>query len=228
MSTGGKGGLEGIVAGRTALCTVGKEGVGLTYRGYTIEDLATLGTFEETAYLLLYGKLPTKTELSEFQDRLLAHRALPPALARVLEEIPQNTHPMDVLRTACSMLGCLEPEVDFADQYRAAERLLACMPSCLLYWYRFHSDSQRIDVRSKESSIAGQFLHLLHDRPPSELHQRAMDVSLILYAEHEFNASTFTAGSSHRLCPIITRPSPPESEPFVVHCMVALMRRPWS
>ncbi len=193
MSTGGKGGLEGIVAGRTALCTVGKEGVGLTYRGYTIEDLATLGTFEETAYLLLYGKLPTKTELSEFQDRLLAHRALPPALARVLEEIPQNTHPMDVLRTACSMLGCLEPEVDFADQYRAAERLLACMPSCLLYWYRFHSDSQRIDVRSKESSIAGQFLHLLHDRPPSELHQRAMDVSLILYAEHEFNASTFTA-----------------------------------
>jgi 2-methylcitrate synthase len=187
-----RGGLEGIVAGQTSLCTVGVDGVGLTYLGYTIEDLSEHACFEETAYLLLYKKLPNAIELESFRERLCKQRDIPVPLKIVLEQLPKQSHPMDVLRTGCSVLGCLEPEAKFSEQYQAAERLLACMPSVLVYWYHFHNSSQRIQVETRSDSIAGHFLELLHGHPPSELHQRAMDVSLILYAEHEFNASTFT------------------------------------
>ena len=188
-----RGGLEGIVAGQTSLCTVGVDGVGLTYLGYTIEDLSEHACFEETAYLLLYKKLPNAIELESFRERLCKQRDIPVPLKIVLEQLPKQSHPMDVLRTGCSVLGCLEPEAGFAEQYQAAERMLACMPSVLVYWYHFHNSGQRIEVETKSDSIAGHFLELLHGHPPSELNQRAMDVSLILYAEHEFNASTFTA-----------------------------------
>lgn len=190
--TGAKG-LDGIVAGETSLSTVGVEGAGLTYRGYAIEDLAQFATFEEVAYLLLEGELPSRIAYQEFQSQLLSLRELPQAVRSVLEQIPRESHPMDVLRTACSTLGCVEPERTFADQQMVAKRLLATMPSALLYWHEFHRSGVRIDTRCTEPSIAGQFLRMLHGKKPSELHQRAMDVSLILYAEHEFNASTFTA-----------------------------------
>lgn len=186
-------GLAGIVAGQTALSTVGKEGAGLTYRGYSIEDLAEHASFEEVAYLLLYGSLPTRSELSGFLARLHANRGLPKPLATCLEQLPATAHPMDVLRTGCSVLGCLEPEASFEDQYRVAERLLASLPSMLAYWFHFANHGKRIEVNTNDPSIAGHFLHMLHGREPSDLHRRAMDVSLILYAEHEFNASTFTA-----------------------------------
>ena len=191
--TAKSGGLAGIVAGRTSLATVGKQGKGLTYRGYTIEDLAEHVSFEETAHLLLYGKLPTPTELDQYRTRLVGMRDLPEPLRTVLEQLPASARPMDVLRTGCSTLGCLEPEVSFKDQHRIADRLLALFPGMLLYWYHFHRDGQRIDGRTEEDSIAGHYLSLLHGRPPSALHRRAMDVSLTLYAEHEFNASTFAA-----------------------------------
>lgn len=188
-----KAGLEGIVAGQTRLSTVGVDGVGLTYLGYSIEDLAEHAGFEEVAYLLLYGELPTADDLASFNDRLLHQRALPEALKAVLEQLPAGSHPMDVLRTACSVLGALEPEESFAAEHRVAERLLACMPSALLYWHHFHNTGRRIEVQTDAPSIAAHFLQLLHDRAASEEHRRAMDVALILYAEHEFNASTFTA-----------------------------------
>lgn len=198
MAEGAKnktGGLAGIVAGDTALSTVGKEGTGLTYRGYAIEDLATHSTFEEVAFLLLYGRLPTRMELDEYVTKLVSLRGLPRRLMEVLERIPASAHPMDVLRTGVSMLGCLEtePERDFNGQLDRADRLLAVLPSMLLYWHRFATTNSRIDVVSTERSIAGQFLHLLHGKLPSDAHRKAMDASLILYAEHEFNASTFTA-----------------------------------
>lgn len=193
MNAPNRGGLEGIVAGQTALCTVGKEGAGLTYRGFSIDDLAEHATFEEVAFLLLYGHLPKQPELSDFQTRLISQRLLPAHLAVALEQLPKSAHPMDVLRTGTSVLGCLEPENSFAEQYRCTERLLASLPSMLTYWYHFSHFGKRIDVASDEPSIAGHFLHLLHGKKPSPIHQRAMDVSLILYAEHEFNASTFTA-----------------------------------
>jgi 2-methylcitrate synthase len=186
-------GLAGIVAGRTALSTVGKEGSGLTYRGYAIEDLAAHAGFEEVAWLLLYGELPDPAGLQAFQHRLHAQRGLPPELRDTLEQIPAAAHPMDVLRTGCSLLGCLEPERSFADQPRIAERLLATFPSMLVYWHAYHTRGQRIETVTEDTTLAGHFLHLLHDRPPDELHRRALDVSLILYAEHEFNASTFAA-----------------------------------
>ena len=186
-------GLAGIVAGRTALSTVGKEGAGLTYRGHSIEDLAAHAGFEEVAWLLLYGELPTAAELQAFQHRLQSQRGLPPELKNTLEHIPAAAHPMDVLRTGCSLLGCLEPERSFADQQRVAERLLAAFPSMLAYWHAYHMRGQRIETVTDDATLAGQFLRLLHDRPPDELHRRALDVSLILYAEHEFNASTFAA-----------------------------------
>jgi 2-methylcitrate synthase len=188
-----KAGLEGIVAGQTRLSTVGKDGVGLTYVGYSIEDLADRAGFEEVAYLLLYGELPTATELSSFNERLRRDRTLPTPLKSVLEQLPASSHPMDVLRTACSALGSFEPEASFADQQRVAERLLACMPSALLYWYHFQSSGRRIDTQSDAPSIAAHFLELLHGQAASQEHCRAMDVALVLYAEHEFNASTFTA-----------------------------------
>jgi 2-methylcitrate synthase len=186
-------GLAGIVAGRTAISTVGKEGVGLTYRGYAIEDLAAACSFEEVAYLLLYGDLPNAKSLSDFRARLVSHRALPDAVRAMFESLTPASNPMDVMRTACSLLGCLEPEGTFERQHHVAERLLAIFPSILLYWYQFHRDGRRIDTQSEEESLAGHFLRLLHGKAPTSTHQRAMDTSLILYAEHEFNASTFTA-----------------------------------
>lgn len=187
------GGLAGVSAGETALCTVGKEGAGLTYRGYDIYDLADNASFEEVAYLLLRGKLPNREELGGFIDRLKSCRGLPAELRQVLEMIPADSHPMDVLRTGVSLLGNLETEGDFSNQQAVADRLLACLPSMLLYWHRFHAHGKRIEVETDDDSIAGHFLHLLHDGPPSELHRKTLATTLILYAEHEFNASTFAA-----------------------------------
>jgi 2-methylcitrate synthase len=187
------GGLEGIVAGKTRLSTVGVDGFGLTYLGYSIEDLAANAGFEEVAYLLLYGELPKAIELSSFLVRLKQSRGIPQPLRTVLEQLPATAHPMDVLRTGCSVLGTLEPELQFADQCQHAERLLACMPSVLVYWYQFQNHGRRIDVELDCNSIAEHFLQMLHGSSVSEMNRRAFDVSLILYAEHEFNASTFTA-----------------------------------
>jgi 2-methylcitrate synthase len=187
------GGLAGVVAGQTAIATVGKEGHGLSYRGFSIDDLAESACFEEVAYLLLYGELPSSGQLEQFRGEIIANRDLPDALKSILELLPATAHPMDVLRTGCSVLGCIEPESDVADQQRIAIRLLACFPSMLLYWYRYHHEGIRIDPRSQAASIAEHFLSLLHGRQPDPLWIRAMDVSLTLYAEHEFNASTFAA-----------------------------------
>ncbi len=186
-------GLAGVVAGETAISTVGKEGKGLTYRGYSIHELAEQATFEEVAFLLLYGHLPTQAELTEFRGRLKQQRWLPDALRIVLEQLPATTHPMDVMRTGCSVLGCIEREVDFGAQHRVGDRVLAPVPSMLLYWHRFHNGGPRIDTGSGEDSIAEYFLRHLTGATPKPLHARAMDASLILYAEHEFNASTFAA-----------------------------------
>ncbi len=157
-----KGGLEGIVAGQTRLSTVGVDGVGLTYLGYSIEDLAEHATFEQVAYLLLYGRLPTSEELSEFRRRLASQRGLPTPLKSVLEQLPASSHPMDVLRTGCSVLGCLEPENGFENQFKVAERLLAVMPSVLTYWYHFANSGRRIETAIEAESIADHFLRLLH------------------------------------------------------------------
>ncbi|MFM9962815.1 MAG: 2-methylcitrate synthase [Planctomycetaceae bacterium] len=186
-------GLAGVVAGRTALSTVGKEGCGLTYRGYSIEDLAAQATFEEVAWLLLRGELPTTQQLTDYRGRLQSLRELPAGLKAVLEQLPDTAHPMDVLRTGCSALGCLEPESDTAGAFDVVDRLLATFPSMLAYWHWFQTQTRRIETGSEEETIAGHFLHLLHDRRPSPIHRQAFDASLILYAEHEFNASTFTA-----------------------------------
>jgi len=187
------GGLAGITAGETKLCTVGQEGTGLTYRGYDIYDLADNACFEEVAYLLMHGKLPNREEYDAYIDRLRSLRGLPADLKKVLEIIPAHAHPMDVLRSGVSILGNLEPEGEFSNQAQVADRLLACLPSMLLYWHRWHSDGTRINVETDDDSVAGHFLHLLHDKPPSDMHCRSLDTTLILYAEHEFNASTFTA-----------------------------------
>jgi len=187
------GGLAGVSAGATALCTVGKEGAGLTYRGYDIYDLADNATFEEVAYLLLKGHLPNQSELDAYIASLKTLRGLPDQLKRVLEMIPADAHPMDVLRTGVSILGNIEPEGDFANQEHVADRLLACIPSMLLYWHRFQTDGTRIDVETDNDSVSGHFLNMLHDKAPSELHRNSLDTTLILYAEHEFNASTFAA-----------------------------------
>ncbi len=193
QSTQTADGLAGVVAGKTAISTVGKEGIGLTYRGYSIEDLAEKATFEEVAYLLMYGRLPGQAELQVYRDRLMGLRGLPEPLKAVLERLPAESHPMDVLRTGCSALGCLEPERRFSDEQKVADRLLAILPGVLLYWYHYSRHGRRIDTHTGQPSLAGHFLELLHGRPPEPLHQRAMDVSLNLYAEHEFNASTFAA-----------------------------------
>lgn len=193
MSKEKTGGLAGIVAGRTALSTVGQEGKGLTYRGYAIEDLAERASFEEVAYLLLRGRLPASSELAAYRQRLIGLRGLPEHLKAILEQIPTSAHPMDVLRTGCSALGCLEPERDFSQQLDCADRLLAAFPSMLLYWHHCHAHNRRIETETADPSIAGHFLHLLHGKAPDALDERAMDASLTLYAEHEFNASTFTA-----------------------------------
>ena len=193
MATDKTSGLAGVIAGHTEIATVGKEGKGLTYRGYSIYDLAEHSTFEEVAYLLIYGRLPTLSELSLYKNTLGGLRGLPAPLKTVLEQIPGNTPPMDVMRTGCSMLGSLEPEGAARDQIAVANRLTGCFSSMLLYWYQFQKSGQRIETATDDDSTAGHFLHLLHGRKPDELHRRAIDVSLILYAEHEFNASTFTA-----------------------------------
>jgi len=192
MAAGKKtGGLAGVTAGETHLCTVGKEGAGLTYRGFDIYDLADNACFEEVAYLLLHGNLPTQTQLDDYVTLIKANRGLPDSLKTVLEMVPADAHPMDVLRTGVSFLGNVEPEGDFSNQSKVADRLLACLPSMLLYWHRFHADGVRIDTNTDDDSISGHFLHLLHDEPPKELHRKSLDTTLILYAEHEFNASTF-------------------------------------
>ena len=186
-------GLRGQVAGQTALCTVGKEGAGLTYCGYDVRDLAKDCHFEEVAYLLYNGELPNKAELAAYMQKLQGLRDLPQALKEVLERIPADAHPMDVMRTGISMLGNLEPEVSFAQQRDAADRMLGAFPAIMCYWYRFSHEGVRISCVSDEPTLGGHFLALLHGKKPSELHCKVMDVSLILYAEHEFNASTFTA-----------------------------------
>ncbi|MGC9493428.1 bifunctional 2-methylcitrate synthase/citrate synthase [Vibrio genomosp. F10] len=188
----GGAGLRGQSAGTTSLCTVGQTGTGLTYRGYDITDLANNAEFEEVAYLLLQGHLPNLAQLDEYKTRLIGLRGLPSALKQALELIPSTAHPMDVMRTGCSVLGNLEQEMDFAQQQQATERMLALFPAIICYWYRFSHDGVRIDTQdTSESCIGGYFLKMLTDKSPSELHKKVMHCSLILYAEHEFNASTF-------------------------------------
>ncbi|MCG7542846.1 2-methylcitrate synthase [Pseudoalteromonas sp. MM17-2] len=189
----GGAGLRGQVAGETALCTVGKSGSGLTYRGYDISELADKVQFEEVAYLLSRGELPNQGQLVEYKAKLKSLRGLPQALKSVLETIPKDAHPMDVMRTGCSMLGNLETETDFANADDAIDRMVAIFPSIICYWYRFTHDGVRIDVETGDDTVGAHFLHLLHDKAPSQLFADVMNVSLILYAEHEFNASTFTA-----------------------------------
>jgi 2-methylcitrate synthase len=188
--------LSGVVAGNTALCTVGRTGNDLHYRGYDILDVAEQCEFEEIAHLLVHGKLPTVTELVAYKRKLRALRGIPAAVQDTLECIPASTHPMDVLRTACSALGAVLPEGEahkLSEARDIADRLMASFGSLLLYWYHFSHSGRRIDVETDDDSIGGHFLHLLHGRKPSPLWVRAMHTSLILYAEHEFNASTFTA-----------------------------------
>ncbi|MBD3648113.1 MAG: 2-methylcitrate synthase [Pseudomonadales bacterium] len=189
----GGAGLRGQSAGETALCTVGKEGAGLTYRGYSIDELAASSTFEEVAYMLLYGELPTSKQLADYKKKLAGLRGLPDDLKTVLELIPKETHPMDVMRTGCSMLGNLEPEKTFDDQLAASDRLVGALPAIICYWYRYAHGGEKIDTETDEDSTAGHFLKMLLGKSPSDMHKQVMDCSLILYAEHEFNASTFTA-----------------------------------
>lgn len=196
MSTGkvlSGAGLRGQVAGKTALSTVGKTGSGLTYRGYDVKDLAANCSFEEVAYLILKGELPTATELSAYKTKLKSLRSLPQALKDVLERIPASAHPMDVMRTGCSMLGNLETEASFAQQQDASDRMLAIFPGLVNYWYNYSHHGKRVEVETDADSVAEQFLWTLHGKKPTALHVEVMQASLILYAEHEFNASTFTA-----------------------------------
>lgn len=188
--------LAGVNAGTTAVCTVGHTGNDLHYRGYDILDLAKYSNFEEVAYLLIYGELPTQSQLSEYKNKLRQLRDLPEAVKSVLEQIPKNAHPMDVLRTGCSMLGTIEQEAEdrnIEQTKNIADRLISCFGSMLIYWYHFSHNHKKIECKSDMDSIAGHFLYLLHGKPPSELHEKAMNTSLVLYAEHEFNASTFTS-----------------------------------
>ena len=188
--------LSGTVAGNTAICTVGRTGNDLHYRGYNILDFADSAEFEEIAYLLIHGTLPNCTELIAYKARLKSMRGLPGELKTVLEQIPATAHPMDVLRTGCSMMGTLETEAnDLPEQDAKAigDRLMASFGSMLVYWYHFSHNGKRIEVENDADSIGGHVLEMLHGEKPSELWERAMHTSLILYAEHEFNASTFTA-----------------------------------
>ena len=186
-------GLRGQVAGKTSLSTVGKAGKGLTYRGYEIEVLAEKASFEEVAYMLLYGNLPNQEEFNTYSEKLKKLRALPNELKEVLENIPASAHPMDVMRTGCSMLGNLEPEGDFKNQNSSADRILASMASIIVYWYKFSHEDIKVDLETEYETIGGHFLSLLTGKEPSEDDIRCLDTSLILYAEHGFNASTFTA-----------------------------------
>lgn len=187
--------LSGVLAGNTSLCTVGKSGNDLHYRGYDILDLAEEATFEEVAYLLIHEKLPSLTELNVYKAKLKALRGLPIIAKNVLEQIPSAAHPMDVLRTYTSLLGTISPEKDdhnLAGAKDIADKLMASYSSALLYWYHYSHNSKCIEVETDDESVAAHFLHLLHGYPPSPSWTKAMQVSLNLYAEHEFNASTFT------------------------------------
>jgi 2-methylcitrate synthase len=187
-------GLSGVTAGSSGVSTVGQEGVGLTYRGYSITDLAAESTFEEVAYLLIYGKLPNQKELDAYKKKLMGLRSLPGALKNLLEVLPASTHPMDVLRTGTSLLGTLETEGEGGRTAASVgDRLTASFGSMLAYWYRFHSRNERIDTESDDDTVAGHFLSLMSGGPADPLKREALDTTLILYAEHEFNASTFTA-----------------------------------
>lgn len=192
------GGLAGVVAGKSAIATVGT-GAGLFYRGYNIYDLAAKCEFEEVAYLLLEGKLPNSAELTEFKAQLIKDRELPREVKEALKLVPANAHPMDVMRTGCSILGTIEQEridalkLEFKDQLKVGIRLLGIFPSMLLFWHHFHKNGVEMDIASTQDSIAGFFLEKLHNKAPKKLWLDAMNASLILYAEHEFNASTFTA-----------------------------------
>ncbi len=188
--------LSGQIAGNTALCTVGRTGNDLAYRGYDILDLAATSDFEEIAYLLIHGRLPNISELAAYKTKLRSLRGLPATLKAVLESLPYSTHPMDVLRTGVSVLGCQSAEREDHNHPGArdiADKLLASLGSMLLYWYQFSHNGKRIEVETDDDSIGGHFLHMLHGKPPPESWVRAMHTSLILYAEHEFNASTFAA-----------------------------------
>ena len=186
-------GLAGVVAGQSSICTVGQN-AGLTYRGYDIHDHAQYASFEEVAYLLVYGTLPTQTQLEAYQDKLVSLRWLPTALKTVLQNIPNSAHPMDVLRTTCSFLGHIEPELDITTQQRdITDRLLAMDPSALLHWYHFHQNGATLNTESPERTVGGYFLHCLHGKQPTDLERNTLNTSLVLYAEHEFNASTFAA-----------------------------------
>ncbi len=186
-------GLRGQVAGKTSLSTEGKAGKGLTYRGYEIEVLADKASFEEVAYMLLYGNLPNQEEFNTYSAKLKKLRVLPSELKKVLENIPASAHPMDVMRTGCSMLGNLEPEGEFTNQNSSADRILASMASIIVYWYKFSHEDIKVDLETDYETIGGHFLSLLTGKEPSEDEIRCLDTSLILYAEHGFNASTFTA-----------------------------------
>lgn len=188
--------LSGTVAGNTAVCTVGHTGNDLHYRGYDILDFAELAEFEEIAHLLIHGVLPNRAELAAYKTKLKGLRGLPPPVRQVLEAIPASAHPMDVLRTGCSMLGTCEPEgpiSDIAGTRDAIDRLLASLGSMLMYWHHYSTTGRRIEVETGDDSVAGHLLHLLHGKAAKTSWVRAMHTSLILYAEHEFNASTFTA-----------------------------------
>ena len=188
--------LSGVVAGNTAICSVGRTGNDLHYRGYDIKELANQATFEEVAYLLIHGDLPTQSELKGYSRKLKSLRGLPAQVRTVLENIPAAAHPMDVLRTGCSVLGTVLPEKEDRNIPGARDiidRLVASFGSMLLYWWHFSQHGNRIDVQTDDDTVAGHFLHLLHGRKPSSLHEKALDKSLILYAEHEFTASTFAA-----------------------------------
>ena len=188
--------LSGVAAGNTALCTVGRSGNDLHYRGYDILELADACEFEEVAHLLIHGKLPNRAELAGYKDKLKRLRGLPVPVRAALEALPASSHPMDVLRTGTSVLGCLSPEKDDHNHPGArdiADKLMASLGTMLLYWYHYSHNGKRIETETDDDSIGGHFLHLLHGEKPRDSWVRAMHTSLILYAEHEFNASTFTS-----------------------------------
>jgi 2-methylcitrate synthase len=212
--------LSGVVAGETAICTVGSEGKGLHYRGYSIEELAAHATYEETAWLVLHGELPTRAQLDAFEQRLAAQRGLPVPLRQALELVPRDAHPMDVLRTGCSVLGTIEPEGDARDGMAVAERLTATFPGMLLYWHHFHHGGARIDTETEEPGVAAHFLRLLHGKSPTEQHARAMDVSLILLRPSP-------AAWSRAPGRISTRASAPGSVRCAARCTAGPMKRRW-
>lgn len=186
------GGLAGVIAGDSAICQCGQAEHGLHYRGYEIDELTTHGSFEEVAWLLTRGELPNKRELENYRSKLRSLRDLPTVLKNILEEIPGNADPLDALRSGCSILGNLEPETERHDQMAIADRLIACFPSIVLYWWNFHQNKQRLALSTNDETQAGHILRLLTNKSPDETFRKCLDVALILYAEHEFNASTFT------------------------------------